>query len=73
MDAHSSTLAYRIPMDRGAWWATVYRVAESGTTERPSTAQQKFQQEGQTLGLSVENLENQCSVLSRDKLTLWCF
>ena len=22
------------PMDRGAWWATVHRVAELGTTER---------------------------------------
>ena len=26
---HSSTLAWRIPMDRGAWWATVHRVAKS--------------------------------------------
>ena len=25
---HSSILAWRIPMDRGAWWATVHRVAE---------------------------------------------
>ena len=23
MAAHSSVLAWRIPMDRGAWWATV--------------------------------------------------
>ena len=28
---HSSILAWRIPMDRGAWWATVYRVAKSQT------------------------------------------
>ena len=28
---HSSTLAWRIPMDRGAWWATVHEVAESWT------------------------------------------
>ena len=28
---HSSILAWRIPLDRGAWWATVYRVAKSQT------------------------------------------
>ena len=33
MATHSSILAWRIPMGRGAWWATVYRVAESDTTE----------------------------------------
>ena len=31
MATHSSILAWRIPMDRGAWWATVYRVAKSRT------------------------------------------
>ena len=31
MATHSSTLAWRIPMDRGAWQATVHRVAESWT------------------------------------------
>ena len=28
---HSSILAWRIPMDRGAWWARVHGVAESQT------------------------------------------
>ena len=28
---HSSILAWKIPMDRGAWWATVNRVAKSQT------------------------------------------
>ena len=28
MTTHSSIHAWRIPMDTGAWWATVHRVAE---------------------------------------------
>ena len=28
---HSCILAWRIPMDRGAWWVTVHRVAKSQT------------------------------------------
>ena len=31
MATHSSILAWRIPMDRGAWRATVHRVAKSWT------------------------------------------
>ena len=31
MANHSSILAWRIPMDRDAWWATVHGVANSGT------------------------------------------
>ena len=31
MATHSSILAWRIPMDRGAWWATVYGVTKSQT------------------------------------------
>ena len=31
MATHSSILAWRIPMDRGAWWATVHGVARSRT------------------------------------------
>ena len=29
MATHSSTLAWRIPMDRGAWWDTVHGVAKN--------------------------------------------
>ena len=31
MATHSSILAWRIPMDRGAWWASVHGVAKSRT------------------------------------------
>ena len=33
MATHSSILAWRIPMDRGAWWATPWDRKESDTTE----------------------------------------
>ena len=33
MVTHSSILAWRIPMDRGAWWVTIHGIAESDTTE----------------------------------------
>ena len=29
MAAHSSILAWRMPMDRGAWWATAHGFAKS--------------------------------------------
>ena len=38
MANHSSILAWRIPMDREAWWATVFGVTGLDTTERQSTA-----------------------------------
>ena len=31
MTTHSSIHAWRIPMDRGAWWAAVHGVAKSQT------------------------------------------
>ena len=31
MATHSGILAWRIPMDRGAWWATVHAVTKSRT------------------------------------------
>ena len=37
MATDSSILAWRIPMDRGAWWATIHGVVELDTTEQLST------------------------------------
>ena len=31
MATHSSIFVWRIPMDRGAWWATVHGVEKSQT------------------------------------------
>ena len=39
MATHSSMLAWRVPKDRGAWWAAVLGVAESDMTEQLSIAQ----------------------------------
>ena len=37
MATHSTVLAWRIPMDRGAWRAAVHRAAESDKTELART------------------------------------
>ena len=34
MATHSSIVDWRIPMDRGTWWATVHRVSKSWTRLR---------------------------------------
>ena len=33
MATHSNILAWRVPMDRGAWWATVHGVSQSDMTQ----------------------------------------
>ena len=47
MATHSSILAWRIPMDRGSWWATVHRVAKKSDmtemTEQAHTKKKKHQ------------------------------
>ena len=45
MAAHSSILAWRIPMDREAWQPAVHEVAESDTTELLSTVCIKHRQD----------------------------
>ena len=39
MATHFSILAWRIPLDRGAWWAIVLGIAELDTTVKLSTEQ----------------------------------
>ena len=59
MATHSSILAWRIPMDRGAWWATVQgsqRVGDDEGTKHstarkgPSAAAKVFKRPGSLLG-----------------------
>ena len=50
MATQSSILAWRIPMDRGAWRATVHGVTESDTTEQLSIAQGLTRGEGEGVG-----------------------
>ena len=42
MATHSSILAWRIPMDRGAWQATVHRVTKSWTRLKPQQLGKKI-------------------------------
>ena len=37
MATHSRSFAWRIPMDRGVWWAAVHEVTELDTTEQLRT------------------------------------
>ena len=39
MATHSNILAWRIPMDRGAWWASPWGHKEMDMTEQVNTAQ----------------------------------
>ena len=42
MATHSSILAWRIPMDRGAWWATIHGVAKWDTTDQLQQQQHTY-------------------------------
>ena len=63
MATHSSIIAWRIPMDRGAWWATVLGVARVNMTEWLSTAQPRKSEV-----LSIPCLSVYVCVLSRVRL-----
>ena len=42
MATHSSVLAWRIPMDRGAWWATIHGVAKWDMTDQLQQQQHTY-------------------------------
>ena len=56
MATHSSVLAWRIPMDRGAWWATVHGVTGSDRTERLSSSSKCGFSVIQHILIDVQNL-----------------
>ena len=76
MASHSSTLAWRIPRDRGAWRATVHRVAKSPTQVRLSVKQrQTHRRREQTVvakGLGAERGGDWEFRISRCKLLFVC-
>ena len=47
MATHSSILTWRIPMDRGAWWATVHGVTKSWTGLQRLSAQAETMKRGE--------------------------
>ena len=58
---HSAVLAWRIPMDRGAWWATVRKVAKSqtGLSDEPqqSSLRDQFELKGLVMTESTDSRE----------------
>ena len=57
MATHSKILAWKNPMDRGAWWATVHGVAKNWT-------QLKYFQERdkELIGDSAQNVLHDCAL-----------
>ena len=52
MATHSSILAWRIPMDRGSWRATVHGVAKSDVTDGTHTPSAHFSRKKLKVALS---------------------
>ena len=50
---HTSILAWRIPMDRGAWRVTVHGVEESDTTKQLSTAEALYNSPNPLLSVNI--------------------
>ena len=45
-------------MDRGAWWATVYRVAESDMTKHVGNKENTKEVENMIIALEIVNISN---------------
>ena len=73
MVTHSSILAWRIPMDRGAWRATVLGVTESDTAEQTSIALRSIGATGaarqEQPGHLGEVVEPSCPALNHHRLS----
>ena len=66
---HSSILAWRIPLDRGAWWATVHGVAQSWTgLKQLSTAQHSPGNYLQYLTITYNGKESEKKSICRTEL-----
>ena len=51
---HSSIVAWRIPMDRGAWRATVHKVSKSDMIEQLSTGLREWEEGRDSKGGQLE-------------------
>ena len=70
MATHSSIFAWRILMDRRAWWATIHRITKSDTTEEIQHKHSTFSLESQ---LCIETGRiNESSFMFAPFITLFC-
>ena len=66
---HSSNLDWRIPMDRGIWWATIHGVGRSSF----STAEQRITAQKNQKAISVlETTYEKVHVSQKNNNTVWC-
>ena len=81
MATHSSILSWRVPKDRGAWWATVHWVAKNWTRMRDSAQHStekeleklksllKVKEESEKAGLKL-NIQK-TKIMASDPITSW--